>query len=82
MAESASPNRQPARVGSSSSRPQLPRSASPDVFSAPWAKQKSLQGSKIMKALVSSGNKETSHASSVIDENTVYLEDLDIGMRG
>ncbi|KAF7972077.1 hypothetical protein HWV62_19155 [Athelia sp. TMB] len=79
----SSPAHVAARKGSSSTRTQAARSATPDVFSASSPVQdKALLNSKVLKAMGAFGRKTSTAAPTTLDASTVYLEDLEVGTRG
>lgn len=82
LADTRSVGQSSGRKGSSSSRVQAPRAETPDVFTSSPQKPKLPQQSKIMKAMDRSGINDEPKTPVKIDQNTVYLEDIEVGLRG
>ena len=76
LAESRAAARKSTGMGASSSRPAIMRSASPDVFRVPTDQPNSARESAVTtKPALAVGG-------SVVKEKYVYLEDVEIGVRG
>ncbi|KAF7976039.1 hypothetical protein HWV62_7940 [Athelia sp. TMB] len=71
-----------ARKGSASTVIQSAGPAVEDVFSGTTAKLQVTRASKLLKAMDSSAAKMNNSAAVVVDKNTVYLQDLEVGVRG
>lgn len=82
LADAKSVGQSSGRKGSSSSRIQASRAETPDIFTSSPQKPRPPQQSNILKAMDHSGFTNEPKTPVKIDQSTVYLEDIEVGLRG